>query len=168
MTQNPQPQAEIITPAEAQFWQDWANKAPALIRAKVSENIDPVDGRVNNFKMLSFGLGALLGAASFTKYIPGKWKIASGAGTAGALAFGAFAGQISGGIQHSKAHFMSYADTLEQNPALKQQLANYLSNNVTAAQAADIDMAVFSKAMQFGLQNKLLQIDEQGRPVLGR
>jgi len=168
--QNHAPQQDIITPAEAQFWADWAAKAPALIRYSIAQNIDPVGAQFDTRKNLGFAVGAAFGIAMLTKYVPGKWKLLSGAAAGASFGLGTMAGQISAGIRQSKAQFTNYADALEKEPALQQQLAHFLSATVSAEniQAYGIENAVFNQAMAFGAQTPYLQLNAQDRASISR
>ncbi len=144
---------DVMSPAETQFWQEWAEKAPALIRSNGIENLEKFQSSAGAYKMGSVALGAALGAATFTKYISGRWKYLSGSAAAASLIFAsAMAGMQTIG-NNTKNRMLAYADALEHSPALQQQLAMHLSSSVTADIAASgIENAVLNQAAALALQ----------------
>jgi hypothetical protein len=149
----------VISPAEAKFWQEWAAKAPHLVRSQLSESLDKVTSALTPYKVGGVALGAVLGGATFTKHVPGKWKILSGLSSAASLAFAAFMGSMQSASGEAEAMFLRYADALERNPALQQKLASYLSATVTAEnlQSEALEKVVLSKALEFGLHTPYLK-----------
>lgn len=164
-----QPQADIISPNEAKFWQEWAAKAPGLIRVQSSESIRQFQSAVTPYKVGGIGLGAALGIATFTKHIPGYWKILSGAVAGGALAFGLAVGSAQGAIGQTEEIVKSYANALEKSPELREQLAHALSASVTAEQIQQvgIEKAVAQQAVAMGIKMAMYQIGSRQGQELG-
>lgn len=121
-----------ISPAEAQFWHEQAEKAPQLLRAKIQEANKELTPDLPLKKVVGIGLGAVLGAASFTERVPGYWKLLTGSGAivAGFIGWEAWARQNR--AQSVRADSVDYANRLERDPALTNMLANYLGTCVTA------------------------------------
>lgn len=151
-------QQDVISPAETKFWQEWADKMPALIPKQTEKNLANFDAEATPYKIAGVTMGAALSAATFTKLVPGKWKWASGA-----AALASFAGAY---LMHSiRANAIpiyraieSYAQALGQRPELRQQLANALSVNVTAEkiQAMGLERAVVNEAINVGMEMERL------------
>ncbi len=150
-----------ISPAEAKFWQEWAEKAPNLIRGKIGGFLDKMNTNVVPYKVGSVALGAALGGATLTKYVPGQWKWASGIGAAASLAAAMLMESVQVASGRTKQAFLDYADALERDPALKQRLAGLLSSTVTAEniQSKGLEHAVVARAMEFGSHMGYIQAD---------
>jgi hypothetical protein len=136
MTQNQAPQQDIISPAEAKFWADWAAKAPGIIRGIMAKNDKDIKAAIMPYTIGGIAVGAVLGGASFTKHIPGKWKWLSGIASAGSFAVSYVFGLAQAESDKMQQLFLDYANALEKDPALQQQLANFLTSTVTADMAA--------------------------------
>ncbi len=147
------PTAEVISPAEAQYWLDWANKAPSLLRSKAVEAIDKSDFYLKLGAISGVTLGAISGIASFTKHVKGNWRWVTGLGSLAALAFGGISWATQSKTGDAKNQIFQYAAALEQSPALKQQLANWFSASITANMAqAGIEKAVMEQSLAFATQ----------------
>lgn len=130
------------------FWREWAERAPALVRAGIEQVEYQAIQPYTPLKTALAAVGCLLGVASFTKYVPGKWKWISGLGSAGSLM-----GAVSIGSKNVlETHFLNdYANCLEGDPALRKELAQYLSDHVTSdsIQSLGIEKVVAVNAMAF-------------------
>jgi len=149
------PAADVISPAEAKFWQEQAERAPALLRHFIQEDTGKLKSSMQIYKISGIALGAALGIASFTKYIPGKWKIASGLGAAASLLAGTMAGstqKASDDIQHM---FISFADMLEKNPQARSSVASRLQQAVTAD---DIQQFGLDKAIALRMSDLAMEV----------
>lgn len=150
----------VVSPAEAQFWQEWAAKAPHLVRGQLTQSLDKVMAALTPYKVGGVALGAVLGGATVTPYVPGKWKILSGLTAAASLGFGAFMGSMQSAYGETQAMFLRYAEALDRNPAMQRNLANYLSATVSAEnlQSEMLDKVVLGKTLEFGMQTPYLSV----------
>jgi hypothetical protein len=166
---------EIITPGEAKFWDEWAAKTPALLRAQNEEIPDKLKERPNPFRMTGLGVGAVLGILSFTKLVPGKWKWVSAAGAFGAASAGLYLGAKTDMVQDAfeqslpmvKKSIGEYADALDRDANLRQALAGYLSSNISAAdiQSRGIEAAVIDRAVEFARATPYMDTDRMGDTI---
>lgn len=164
-----------ISEAEMKTWNEWADKTPNLLRAQLNAIPEPTGGGLMA-PLISVGLGAALTVASFTSYIPGKWKIASGLGAVGAGALGLYLGSQAGDPAgcvppEIKKPFLDYADALDRDPNLRRQLADYLAAHMTddAVEGRPIEVAVMEKSIEFGrsapyLDMATVKATAQGKP----
>ena len=159
---------DIISPAEARFWQEQAQKAPAALR-EMTATLNRVNADFRPYQVGGVAVGAILGGATFTKYVPGKWKWVSGIGAAASLLVGVLAGKVRS-VNDANERYMQYADGLEKDPQLQQQLAQFLSAHVTAddIQRKGIENAVLEQVMMFGEQTPYMQAPGQQRGTIGR
>lgn len=107
--------------------------------------------------------------STFTKWIPGKWKLLTGAGAVGAVAAGLHCGNETDkvlrvfeyALPEMKKAFLKYADAIESDAALREQLATYLSDKVTAKETSfrPLESAVLGKAVEFGRSTSHLNIN---------
>ena len=140
-----QAQPDIISPAEAKFWQEYADKMPSLVR----DNEQIIMGFKDNltpYKVAMTALGAALGLATFTKHVKGNWKWATGLSAAGAFASAARSAYIQSGMGERIQSNLAYAEELERDPKIRQQLAQFLSTHVTA-----------DKIQRYGLENAVVR-----------
>lgn len=161
-----------LTPADGQAL---AEKAPALLRQQFSqfpdaaEQTDKAFGGVGrNIRITGVGVGAVLGVASFTKFIPGKWKWVTGTTAVASGALGLMVGHkmdaMAKAFNYSfpavKNAILKYADDIENNETIREQLADYLVGNITRGELAtkNLDELVGSKAMSFGENAKYLDL----------
>lgn len=177
MQHNPTAPADIISPAEAQFWQEQAGRVPSLLREMMGKIPTDKDAwNISNpWKVLGVGAGAALGAFSFSNSVAGKWKWVARAAAAGSVVAGFYVSKVQNlimcGIRHSLPEVVQamegFVDKLEQDPGLKQQLADYLSAHVTARdiQKNGLDQAVMGTASEFATVNHLLDIENMGQRV---
>lgn len=159
---------DIITPAEMKFWDEWAQKSPALVRNADTQLAQEIpQGGKPGLKAATIGLGVALGIASLTRAVPGRWKWVSGTAAVGSAALGIYADRQSkqaenkarSALPQLKESFASYAAALEQNPDLRKMLAEYLSNTVTAQeiQAFGIQDAVTARTLEFGFDTPYME-----------
>jgi hypothetical protein len=148
------PPADAISPAEAKTWKEWADRAPDLLRAQAGQDAPRAS---SPFSFPLIGLGALSGIATFTKWVPGKWKWLSGGVAAGAVGSGLYLGNKASNLNDAFAASSPMRDTLlrnagalEHNPALRQQFADYLSGSVSAQEAQSPEATIVAKAVEFG------------------
>jgi hypothetical protein len=125
--------APVITdPAEAEFWQLQAEKAPSLLRNRSAEAVAKSQNNMRHFAFGGVAIGGILGLVSgFAKPLT-KWQRIN-AGIVGALA-------ASGGLAiHFAQYFYAnkagkavskFADELQNSPELKTELANELHAGV--------------------------------------
>ena len=146
-----QPQADVISPAEAKFWQEWAEKAPVLLRTAGVSVVNDVHKDMAFYKIGGIALGAALGGASFTNYIQGKWKWAARGAAALALGASLLLDVSQGFSGFNEASMRNFADALEKDPNLRNQLAISLSANITAEhiQEMGIEKAVLQTVLGF-------------------
>jgi hypothetical protein len=153
-----QPNNEVISPAEAKFWREQADKASALLRESAVRDLSGTYQVAGAYKVSGVALGTALGLATFTKYVPSKWKWLSGAAAGASMAFGVASGVLQGRTSQMQQRVLGYADALERDPAMKEQLANWLSSFVTADMAhAGIEKAVAEQAVAMALHRPQLQ-----------
>ncbi|MFO0389269.1 MAG: hypothetical protein ACK502_06070 [Alphaproteobacteria bacterium] len=165
--------------AEMDFWSEWADKAPEILRANVQKmmlefNAMPPYG--NPYKTAGVTLGAVLGAATLTKWVRGGWKWATGATAVGSLAVGLYMGKKLDEVVCLGQHLMpelfkkinAFADVLEKDPELRKQLADYLSTHVTAKdiQSRGVEEAVTGKTIEFGATTPYLDSQTLSKHVL--
>ena len=147
-----QPPSEIISPTEAKFWQEWADKAPNMLR-QAGQEFDKFNGKLYLAQSVGMAAGVALGVATFSpyKYVPGKWKWATSVGAVASLAGAWFAGKGQHTMKQSKEMYLKYADMLEKSPVLKQQLADYYAAHITGEQIqmAGIGMVVGNQMVAF-------------------
>jgi len=148
----PQKPQEVISPAEMKFWQEQADKAAGIIRKESAALLDKHETRVSHYKYGTVAVGAALGAATFTGYVPGKWKWASGIASAGALALSAVMFTAPSITDAGKRLYSEYAKMIDENPEMRKQLANYYSSTISAdmVQELGIDKAVALKTVEYG------------------
>lgn len=163
MTEICPPNPEIISPAEAKFWQEWADKTPALIRMG-GEKLGQANSWMSSAQIAGVAMGAALTIASFTKQVPGKWKWASGLAAATSFTGAWAASQMKPALANEQQAFLNYADALEKSPELKAQLADFLGKTVNAEmiQMGGIGYAVGDQALAFGRQ---IQMIPDSRPM---
>jgi len=149
----------LITPAEAQFWQDQAGKVPQMIRAESDATQKYVTRPLAIAKIFTMGAGVAMAVATFSKMTSGKWKWLSGAGAL--LSIGscwAFTGMQSL-TKYGQAAYLNYANALESYPEYTQELGQYLSSHVTAAdiQQRGLETSVLGHSMEFAMIAPSLQ-----------
>lgn len=157
-----QPQADVISPAEAKFWQEWAEKAWFYVKQQavtLPVTGDDVPTR-NNWRIIGVALGAAFAAASFSKYVPGKWKIATGGAAVGSALAGFaigrsqdyFIDKIRTALPEQRKLLMDYGDRLQSDIALQKQFADYLERTVTKEdfQGRDMEDVMRVKVLEFG------------------
>jgi len=116
-------QLPILTqPIQPTDLQRFAERIPNLIRTQVQENIANADGKIGMIKIASITFGGVLAGASFTKHIPGKWKIASGLTAAASLGMGMFTSMVQGQMHQAKDIWLVIADMMEQDPSFRKML----------------------------------------------
>ncbi|MDX2072771.1 MAG: hypothetical protein SFX19_00205 [Alphaproteobacteria bacterium] len=159
MIPNPHIPADIISHAEAKFWQEQAARAPSLLRQKLDQNFDKAMSAFTAYKVGGVALGGALGVATFTKAIPGRWKWASGVASALSLGFGLLMGGVQNVSRPMKQGLLNYADALEKSPELQQKLADFLSSTVTAEQIqhGGLEAVVHDRAIDFVMHTPYLQ-----------
>ena len=147
------PAADIISPNEAKFWSDWADKAPTIIRSEDAESVRMFRSRMLPVVVGGVGLGAALGIASFTKYVHGYWKILTGVAAIGAFAGSMIVGNALNVVAKTSGPFEDFANVLEQRPELRRQLADTLSRTVTKEdiQKLGIEKAVTDRITEFAI-----------------
>lgn len=123
--------AVISSPAELQFWQAIADKAPALLRQRSSEALAISQNGMRPFAVGGVVVGALLGLVNFSKSLSRGVKIAASVGGVAAAA----GGILVHSTQHGYANKMDaavkqVADALEKNPQLRAELVNELQQRV--------------------------------------
>lgn len=150
MNQPCQP-TEIISPNEQKFWQEQAARAPQLIKTEIAPVTNNFSNALMPLKIGGIGLGAALGAATFTKHIKGKWKYASGAAAIASAGIGAFMHLVQQNGDTLFEGIVTRADMLANDSALRDKLAHYLSTNVKAEdiQSRGLDRAVADAALIF-------------------
>lgn len=169
----------LLTPTEAQTW---AQKVPALLRQHFAAGPDaanqvdtgPLNG--NLFKVLGISVGAILGISTLTKWVPAQWKWLSGAAAIGSIAAGFHYGHVADksvsavkyAIPEMKKAILAYADAIESNSALREQLATHLAAHVTAKETSfrPLEFAVLGKAMEFGRTTSYLDTESISNNVL--
>lgn len=151
-TTSASPAAEVISPAEARFWAEWADKAPGLLRDQTAKLLPAGPSGRNGGQLFSMGLGVALGIATLTRAVPGKWKILSGAAAGAALGAVPLLGDPPDPAARLRDSLAIYADALERDQGLRARLADYLSSHVTAngIQAHGVGTAVTLQALSFG------------------
>lgn len=142
---------DVISPGEAKFWREWAQKSPDLLRKEFGSALD--GDTIFSGRNIGFSLGVVLAGASFTKYIPGKWKILSGIGAAGSLLAGWAVSEVERVVKPAIKAQKAFIEELGKNPELQEELANYLAKNVTAdaIRKDGLERAVINQAGGFGL-----------------
>lgn len=162
----------LLTLSEAKMW---AEKTPQLLRQYMAElpdthkDVDKETAQLGaSYKVTGIGLGAVLAAASFTKYIPGNWKWAARGAGLGSGALGLYVGDkadqvvktVSYTIPIFKEAVLKYANAIESDTALKQQLADYYVQNITAQETHDrpVESLIAGKAILFGQAISYLDI----------
>lgn len=126
------PSADVISPAEAKFWQEWADKAPAIIRQDVAKHMAKANDAMIPYTVGSIALGALLSLGMLGakgKWGKGLFAAGSAAGVAGGLYlhFGQRQRSVDVGGRNLKC-----ADEIENNPVLREELARVLEKTITA------------------------------------
>jgi len=149
------PAADVISPAEAKFWQEWADKMPALVRDNEQIMIG-LKAEMTPYKTAMVAVGAALGVATFTKYVKGNWKWATGLSAVGAFASAAHSSYIQSGIKERIQSNLGYAEMLERDPRMREQLAQFLSTHVTAdkIQRYGIEDAVVREGFMFQFEHR--------------
>lgn len=158
MQQSPATQ-DMITPAEMKFWQEQAARAPELLLARRNEIVSKTKPKykpILAFDWAFMDIGCAIAALSFSKYVPGKWKILTGA-LAGASATHSihlgdkYFNAMSSSADHAADHFNRVISILQESPCREKEFAEYLSSYVTAAdlQKDDLDTVVIKKAFNF-------------------
>ncbi len=160
---------DIISPAEARFWQEWADKVPGLMRTQVQGFSNKFNSILTPWKVGGVVLGTTLGVASFTKAVPGKWKWVSGGAAVASLTTSYVASLFQRASMQVDKVRANYADTLERDPELRQKLADFLSSTVTADKIQDfgIEYAVLMQANAFGRLTQYLQIEMKNGAAIG-
>lgn len=148
---------DIITPAEKQFWHEQAQRAPQLLRVEISKADKELTSDLPMKKVAGIGLGAALGAASFSERVPGYWKLLTGgsAVVAGVIGWEAWAKQDK--AQTVRRDLADYANTLESTPVMSNPLGEYLATHVTAEniQKDGLDKSVLLHTKLFAIENGL-------------
>ena len=166
-----------VTPSEMKTWREWADKAPQLIRKAMGEGpfgkMDDMPQFKSPLSTPLIALGAVAAAATFTRFVPGKWKWVSGAGAVAGIGGGVYLGKKAGEMtnafsesaQAAKKMSLDYVAALENNPQLRAQLADYLAATMNDAairqQQGSFEYAVISKAIEFGQKTPYLQMPEE-------
>jgi len=139
-----------------------AESVPQLIRKHFGNiPVDPAEliSTDHFYRNTAIGLGAALGAATFTRLISRPWKyitggVAIGLGIAG-MRLGKLEDEIDTTLRVAvpavKEAVLQHADMLEKNPEMRQQLATYLQNDLTPQQIAgkDAETLLLAKSLFF-------------------
>lgn len=160
MTATQAPQQEIISPGEAQFWAEQAERAPALLREFLEGERAQFENSMRNYKVIGTVVGAVLGATTLTKYVPGKWKIASGSGAAAALYAAVMTANGQKNFDEGSGVIVDFINMLEKNPQMRQALANQLQQAVTAQ---DIQELGLDKAII--IRTSIMAAQQLGAPM---
>ena len=142
-----QPQADVISPNEAKFWQQQANRAPALLREDAKHTFDAMRGGFAGYKIAGVGVGAALGALTFTEHVRGKWKIATVLGAAASLMVGGLMHSLNRETDTLEVMVASFATALESSPEGRESLAKRLQETISAEdiQKLGLDKAVATR-----------------------
>jgi hypothetical protein len=160
----PQPAQEVISPAEARFWDEWAAKAPALVRRNIAQINPPAFMAAG---AAGVALGVVLGVASFSKKVPGKWKILTGGTAIGSALAGALGMGVANSLGVVSQRYREFADRLEASPELQKDLAAYLSSHIDAQTVGQngIERAVMMQTSQFAHDLPPLRVSELRQTV---
>lgn len=120
-------------PAEAQFWREWADKAPAILRAEMPQKVAKSENTMRSYAFGGVGLGAVLGLAAFSKHVSKDMKTPLGVAAIGSAGIGLwthcsqydYANRVGNGV-------IKFADQLEKTPELREELALQLQKRVDA------------------------------------
>ena len=146
-----QAQPDIISPAEAKFWQEWAQKAPVLIRSKGLDVTNKATSYLSFSRNTAVGIGAALGVATLSKFVSGKWKALTGGASGISFVSAVVFNKMRNATLDMHMSSVNALNDLENDPNMRMRLAEYLSNNVTAdkIKAHGIENAVLMEAIRF-------------------
>jgi len=149
-------QPDIISPNEHEFWREQAVRAPQLLRAELEPAMEKLGSALMPYKIGGIGLGAALGAATFSKHVKGKWKYATGAAAVICAGFGSFIHMAQKMADPAADAVFDNVNAVTTDPAKLEKLANYLSATVTAEriQELGLDKAVTYATMNFADQTR--------------
>ena len=153
-----QPQADVISPNEAKFWAEQAQRAPALIQQEILTTKKSFLDKIQMGTMASIGFGSAMTVATFSKYTSGKWKLLTGAAAAASFVGSYMVSVMNRSFNATEQEFTAYANALATNPNLSNGLADFLSKTVTAEniQKVGLDKAVLHHAMEYATTTPLI------------